>query len=205
MLYVGEGPRGSNGARSPLHRVSVFHSTTHNQTGSLCACSWVGGLVHALGPCGSLQRTLLWGWEFLLLLPQPPWVFSLRGLRLYFPALEPWVVWSSLLPLAVPPSLSMRECGATGSASGHTACPIHSTIRQAMAMQVLSALAACLCPSYRSGWMFLFYFLGVGLPCCSIICQFWLCEEAQCVYLCRHLGSLKLYFSMCLTDTYQLW
>ena len=20
-------------------------------------------------------------------------------------------------------------------------------------------------------------------------CQFWLCEEAQCVYLCRHLGS----------------
>ena len=37
--------------------------------------------------------------------------------------------------------------------------------------------------------MFIFYFLGVGLPCRSILCQFWLCEEAQCVYLCRHLGS----------------
>ena len=34
-LYVGEGPRGSNGARSTLHRISVFHSATHSQTGSL--------------------------------------------------------------------------------------------------------------------------------------------------------------------------
>ena len=30
---------------------------------------------------------------------------------------------------AVPPSLSMCKCGATGSASCCTACPIHSTIR----------------------------------------------------------------------------
>ena len=37
--------------------------------------------------------------------------------------------------------------------------------------------------------MFLFYLLCVGLPCRSIFCQIWLCEEAQCVYLCRHLGS----------------
>ena len=45
----------------------------------------VGGLVHALDPCGSLQWPLLWGWEFLLLLLQPPWVFSIIVLRLYFP------------------------------------------------------------------------------------------------------------------------
>ena len=38
--------------------------------------------------------------------------------------------------------------------------------------------------------MFIFYFLGVGPPCRSILCQFWLCEEAQCVYLRHHLGSL---------------
>ena len=31
-LYVGEGLRGSNGACSPLHQISIFHSTTHNQT-----------------------------------------------------------------------------------------------------------------------------------------------------------------------------
>ena len=39
--------------------------------------------------------------------------------------------------------------------------------------------------------MSIFYFLGVGPPCHSILCQFWLCEEAQCVYLRRHLGSCK--------------
>ena len=37
--------------------------------------------------------------------------------------------------------------------------------------------------------MFLFYLLVDGLPCRWIFCQFWLCEEAQCVYLRRHLGS----------------
>ena len=34
-LYVGEGPRGSNGARFTLHRTPIFHSATHNQTGPL--------------------------------------------------------------------------------------------------------------------------------------------------------------------------
>ena len=42
--------------------------------------------------------------------------------------------------------------------------------------------------------MFIFYFLGVGPPCLSILCQFWLCEEAQCVYLRLHLGSLLVHF-----------
>ena len=34
-LYVGEGPRGSNGARLTLLRISIFHSATYNQTGPL--------------------------------------------------------------------------------------------------------------------------------------------------------------------------
>ena len=42
--------------------------------------------------------------------------------------------------------------------------------------------------------MFIFYFLGVGLPCRSIFHQFWLCEEAQFVYLSRHLGSAPSLF-----------
>ena len=50
-------------------------------------------------------------------------MFSLRGLRLYFPALEPWVTRSASLP-AIPPGLSMHECGAAGSATRHSACPI---------------------------------------------------------------------------------
>ena len=32
---MGEEPRGSHGARSPLHRISIFHSDSHNQTGPL--------------------------------------------------------------------------------------------------------------------------------------------------------------------------
>ena len=60
--------------------------------------SRVGGLVHALGPYESLQQTPLWGWEFLLLPSQPQQVFADRGLRLYFPALRPWVARSALLP-----------------------------------------------------------------------------------------------------------
>ena len=44
-----------------------------------------------------------------------------------------------------------------------------------------------------------FYFLGVGLPCRSIFCQFWLCEEAQCVYICLHLRSVRyVSFPLCL-------
>ena len=35
MLYVWEGPRGSNGAHSTLHQVSVTASATHNQIGPL--------------------------------------------------------------------------------------------------------------------------------------------------------------------------
>ena len=42
--------------------------------------------------------------------------------------------------------------------------------------------------------MFIFYFLGVELPCRLIFRQFWLCEEVQYVYLCRHLGSLLPHF-----------
>ena len=49
--------------------------------------------------------------------------------------------------------------------------------------------------------MFIFYQLGVGLPCLSIFCQFWLCEEAQCVYLRHHLGSPRA-FSFCYHNLY---
>ena len=61
------------------------------------ADSQVGGFMYILGYCGSLQQTLLWGWIFLLP-PQHPQVFPVRGLRLYFPSLEPWVVWFVSLP-----------------------------------------------------------------------------------------------------------
>ena len=121
------------------------------------AGSQVGGPVHTLGPCGSLQRPLPWGWESLLLPPQPPGALSIRGLRLYFPELEPWVVQSAsfpavrpvylcvnvgprVLPTALPAPLSatlspalsvyLHKCRVSGSASARTACPIRLTLRQ---------------------------------------------------------------------------
>ena len=130
------------------------------------AGSQVGRLVLALGLWRSLPQPLLWGWESLLLLPQPPRAFSIRGLRLYFPELEPWVARSALLP-SVRPGLSVRKCGASGSASGQTACPVHPTLRQSRSLHGHASPlrpGARLCPSYRSGCMFLFYLLGVGLP-----------------------------------------
>ena len=96
-----------------------------------------------------------------------------------------------------PFGLSVHECGAAGSASGQTSCPVCPTLSQSgshHAQESPLLPGARLCPSYWSGCMFLFYLLGVGLPCHLIFCQFWLCEEAQCVYLCCHLGSLPTAF-----------
>ena len=62
-------------------------------------------------------------------MPEPPQVSPIRGLRLHFPTLEPWVVRSALFP-TVRPGLSVHECGAAGSASGQTACPFHPTLHQ---------------------------------------------------------------------------
>ena len=152
---MGEGPRGSNGTCSTLCWISVTPCATHNQIGPLWCWFPSGWAVHAPGPCGSLPRPLLGGWESLLRPPQPP--RTVRGLRLYFPALEPWVARSALLPAVCPVylcanvwpwgathcsacpvlrrsesgplSLSVCECGAAGSASGQTACPFHPTLR----------------------------------------------------------------------------
>ena len=46
MLYVGEGPRGSNGACSTLHRISATPSATHNQIGPLW-CWFLSGWAFA--------------------------------------------------------------------------------------------------------------------------------------------------------------
>ena len=207
--------RGQEGAMAPTPLSAGFQSFPLLPTiklGPSGAGSQVGGLLHTLDPCGSLQRPLPWGWEFLLLLLLPR-VFSPRGLGLYFPRtgalgcavcftphcmsqfIYVWV-WPrgatchSACPVlrhseSGPLGLSVGECGAAGSASARTACPFPPTLRQS---RFRHSNSSPLRPSYRSGWMFILYFLGVGLPCPSIFCQFWLRKEAQCVYPSRHLG-----------------
>ena len=108
VLWLHRCWRGREGAMAPAPLSAGFQSLLLLPTiklGPSGADSRVAGLVHALDPSGSLQWTLLRGWKFLLLLHQPPQVFSIRGLMLYFPALEPAVVRSALLP-AIPTGLS---------------------------------------------------------------------------------------------------
>ena len=111
-----------------------------------------------------------------------------------------------VLPTALPAPLSatlspalsvyLHKCRVAGSASARTACPIPPTLCQSQSRQGhVSPLhpGARLRPSNWSRCMFILYFLGVGPPCHLIFCQFWLCEEAQCVYLRCHLGSPLLF------------
>ena len=110
MLYMGEGPRGSNGAHLTLLRISIFHSATHNQTGPLwCwflsgwACEhsrplWVSPTTCPVRLGVSPAAT-----------PTPTGVFNQR-----FEALFPsagalgYAVWLA------PRRSSRRECGAAG-------------------------------------------------------------------------------------------
>ena len=155
--------------------------------------------------------------------PTPTGSFNQRSEALFPPSWSPglcgllssrssWFicapVWGRrVLPAALPAPFSatlspallvyLCECVAAGSASARTACPVRPTPHQSQSCHSHASPlhpGAPLHPSYQSRRMFIFYFLGVGPPCRSILCQFWLCEEAQCVYLRRHLGSLFLSF-----------
>ena len=110
MLYVGEGPRGSNGACSTVCCISVTPSATHNQIGPLWCCFpgvWV----------------CVWGWEFLVLpLPNSTGVFNQRFE-------EPWVAWSASLPRFLLIYLCMNvgpQCPPTTTLWGLStaACPV---------------------------------------------------------------------------------
>ena len=169
-----------------------------NKLDSSGADSPMGGFVYILGPCGSLQWTLLWGWEFLPL-PQSSQLFQSEVLRLYSPTLEP-LCGVSRSPLVLP-GLSGLKCGTTRSASCHLA----QSSSCCLARSLLHP-AGHLCPSYQSGWMFLLLtpwlsdFHTVQLSVSSgcflflnlVLSFFWLFKEAQYVYLCLHLGWKRL-------------
>ena len=193
---MGEGPRGSNGTRSTLHWISATPSATQNQTGPLwCwflsrwACArprplWVSPMTSPVRLGVSPAAT-----------PTPTGVFNQRFEAL-FPCAGALGCEVSFAPHCLS-GFSVLKSGAAGCASGRPACSVGPTLRQsgsAIATRVLSIPAAHLRPSYRSGWMFIFHFPSVRLPCRSIFSQFWLCEEAQCVYLRRHLGSPPSFF-----------
>ena len=121
---------------------------------------WVGGFAYILRPCGSLQRTFLWGLKFLPLLP-PPQVFSVRGFEVLFPnagTLDCTVCLAPQLFLPVyphtnvgPPTLQLPPC----RESSLTRLPVSA-------------------PSTGLDECFFFYSLVVRLPYSSIFWQLWL-------------------------------
>ena len=193
-LYVGEGLRGSNGAHSTLERISVTPCATHNQIGPLW-CWFPSGwaCAHSRPPWVSPTTSPVRLGVSPAAAPTPTGVFTQR-----FEALFPHAGSVGCSVCFAPPPIVPVYLWANVGPQGLLVVRLpalfvpHSTslcLGPARATRVLSAPAAHLCPSYRSGWMFLFYLLGVRLPCCLIFCQSWLCEEAQCLYLHLHLGS----------------
>ena len=128
-LYVGEGLRGSNGTRSTLHRISVFHSATHNLTGPLW-CWFPSGWACArprplwVSPMTSSVRLGVSPAP----VPSPMGIFNQRFEAL-FPHVEALGCAVCFTPCRLS-GLSVCECGVAGSASGQTACPIRPTLRQ---------------------------------------------------------------------------
>ena len=144
------------------------------------ANSRVGGLVHALGPCASLQGTPVRLGVSLAVPSTPTGVFTQR-----FEALFP-LCWSPglhgllhsppfirficecmcrrVLPATLPAPLSatlspalwvyLCKCGAAGSASARTACAICPTLHQSQSRHSHASPlhpGARLRPSYQSG------------------------------------------------------
>ena len=180
MLYVGEGPRGSNGARSTLHRISITPSATHNQTGPLwCwfpsgwACArpssmWVSPTTSpvrlGVSPAAAPTPTGAFNQRFEALFPRAG---ALGYAVCFAPRRSSWFICARMwghrvLPAALPAPfsttlslvLSVYLCtnvGPQGLLVVRLPAPFvpHSaSLGPATATRVLSAPAACLCPSY---------------------------------------------------------
>ena len=134
---------------------SNFPQLPHGDCALSSADSHVGGLLYILGSCWSLQRTLLWGWEFFPP-PQLPQIFTARGFwGLISLCWNPGLHGLSCSSV-VPPSLSTHECGIPGLPPAAT-WP-----------HILSA------PPTSLDKCFFFNSLVVRLPCSLILRQYWL-------------------------------
>ena len=113
MLYMGEGPRGSNGACSTLHWISATPSVIHSQIGPLwcwCPSGWACAQFRLLWVSPTTSPVMLGVSPAAA--PTPTGVFNQR-----FEALFPSPGALGCAVCFVPcrlSSLSVRECGAAG-------------------------------------------------------------------------------------------
>ena len=179
-LYVREGLRGNNGARSTLHRISVFHSAIHNQTGPLWCwfpSGWACALSRPLWVSPTTSPVRLGVSPAAA--PTPAGVFNQRfealftgagamGCVVYFAPCRSSglsvgecgaagcypLLCLPRSPLSPALWVYLCKCGAAGSASARTACAFHPTLRQSQSRHSHASPlhpGARLRPSYRSG------------------------------------------------------
>ena len=132
------------------------------------ADSWLGRLVYILRPWGSLHRTLLWGWELLPLLPQPPQVFSVRGFEALFPCSGTLGCVVCLAPQLFLPAYPQVNVGLPSPQDGSPS-PLAAALPW-----VLSTGLPISAPPTGLDQCFFFNSLVVRLPYSLIYCQFWL-------------------------------
>ena len=226
MLYVGEGPRGSNGTCSTVHQIEVTPSATHNQIGPLwCwfpngwACArprplWVFprnspvrlGVSPAAAPSLTGIFTQVWGCI-------SPCTGALGCAVCFVPSSCRVIyvrMWDrGVLPAALPapfsatlsPALSVYlwvTVGPQGLLVVRLPAPFvpHSaSLCLATATWVLSAPVPVSSPPTGLDACFFFIYLVLDFLAVRFsVSAGWLCEEAQCVYLCCYLGSLPQYW-----------
>ena len=194
--------RGNNATCLALSWLSVTSPATHKQIGPFWCRFWVGGFVYILGPHESLQWTLLWGWEFLLL-PQPPQVFIARGFEALFPCARTLGCMVSLAPQLFFLLIHMQmwyhlNCQPPCCQFWSTSLPTWSSSR----CLARNPLHPCFpSPPFLPAWMYvssltlwLLNFHAVWFSGSSgyflffNLLSFWLCKEAKCIYLHLHLG-----------------
>ena len=160
-----------------------------SELGSPGADSRVGGFVYILGPCGSLQPTLLWIWEFLLL-PQPLQIFIVRNFEAFFS-----LCWNPGFVVCLAPQLpscssrficmqiwnhrSSSHCLAVHLL--HPSCPSLPLLPVWVNVSFLTPWLSDVHTVRFSGSSVYFLFL-------NLLSFFWFCKEALCIYLSLHLG-----------------
>ena len=206
----GRGLRGNKAACLALALLSATSFATPKQIGSFW---WwfpgrVGEFVYILWPFGSLQRTLLWGWKFLLP-PQPPQVFTAGGFEAFFSCagilgcvvcLTPQLFLLVYLHVKVGPP-SLPDATLPTLVCCLSLCSLHPICSSPLLLPVwmnvfsLTPWLSDLCTvrfSYSCG-----YFLFLNLLLSVLVV--W---EANCIYLCLCFGQKSTFSFIYIAFTY---
>ena len=195
------GPKGNSAACSALSCLSVTSSISHKQIGPFW-CWFLGGWVCVrsrslwVSPRNSPVRL---GVSPAAITPHR--VFQLGVLRLYFPTLEPWFAQCFLLPSFSSMFIHM-QMWAVCSTNRHlvlssSCCLAVSPLRPGYPS--LPLLLVWMNSSSLTPWLLDFHtvrffgssgwFLFLNL----LLSFFWLCKEAQCIYVCLNLVQKPMF------------